>query len=81
MENLREIMYAIARFMDKPRNPAYAMMELADAIQKYNSEAQKDFEEAEDIIHDHASIEAENEEMRRLLLKHGITYRGKEDAA
>jgi len=57
--HLEEIMNAIARFMDKPRNPAKAMSELCDKLGEHWREALQEYDEVTDIINGLEATETE----------------------
>ena len=58
-KSLEEVINAFARFIDKPRNPAYAAMELMDKLSQHGREALKDWDEIEDRINAMDAIESE----------------------
>lgn len=72
MKNMDEVMNAIARFMDKPRNPAYAVVELMEVLGKYGQEALKEFDAWQQ---DYDYTENENAYLRKMLREAGIVYK------
>lgn len=48
--HLQEVMYALARFMDKPRNPVYAAMDLFEVLNNHGAEALKDYDELIEMV-------------------------------
>jgi len=81
MKHLQSILDSMARLMYKPYNVATAAMDHFDAIRTHGDDAMKEWDEVCDMIRDYEALEAENAEMRKLLRIHGITYKGKEEAA
>jgi len=81
MFHLKIIMESVARLLYKPHNAATAAMDHFDALRTHGDEALKDWDEVQVVYNDYLRLEAENEEMRRLLRAHGIIYKGQEDAA
>lgn len=67
MKNLNELMNAFHRFMDKPRNPLQAQIELLEAMDKYGPEAQKEHDEVAQLELHCEDLERENAELRRRL--------------
>lgn len=72
MKNMDEVMNAFARFMDKPRNPAYAVMELMEALSKHGHEALKEFDAWQQ---EYDYMENENAMLRKMLREAGIVYK------
>lgn len=54
-----EVWNAFARFINQPRNPALAAMELMDKLSQHGREALKDWDEIEDRITAMDAIESE----------------------
>lgn len=72
MNNLEEVFNAFARLMDKPRNPLYALQELAEKLDKHGREALKEWDEYKQHEQE---LEGENAELRRRLRAIGISDR------
>lgn len=72
VNHLDEIMNAIARVIEKPHDVFAANKELWEALEKHGRMALREWDEDQQHKQE---LEGENEELRRRLIKAGISHR------
>lgn len=75
MNNLQRVMEAIARTKLKPHNVHAAFAQLLEIIGECGDQALLEYDEAVQHEMAYAELEKENEELRRRLIKAGISHR------